>query len=70
MLVGRWCSQSGPLKVIGQFSQNGFGWNTCLSSVGFDPSIVSQVSLIESLRLLVSFSAWLSCKAPVAVDIC
>ena len=59
MLVSRWCYQSGSLKVISQFSLNGIGCKTrkvCHRSlVGLDPSIVSQIGLLQ-VCLTVSFS--------------
>ena len=33
MLVSRWCYQSGPLNVIGQFSLNGIGCKTRIKFV-------------------------------------
>ena len=55
MHVSQRCYQSGPLKVIDQFSLQD-SCKVCYHSlVGFDPSIVSQIGWLE-FRFSVSFT--------------
>ena len=49
VLVSRWCCQSGPLKVIGQFSLNGFGCKTLVKFVIGHWSVSIHLLLVRSV---------------------
>ena len=51
MLVSRWCYQSGPLRVIGQFSINDIGWKTRIKFVIGYCSVSNHQLLVKSVCL-------------------